>query len=416
MRRPGLGGASTRRPTRLRQIDALGEALAAMVARPARAAVTTLGTGLVVAWFVLALGLVSTAAGQVAAAFTRRLATQLVVTAGGGAGPLPAADPYPLDTGQRLRALAGVVAAGVYWPVGPARTVTATTGRQSAGQPVLAASAGFLAAAGVRASQGRIFGAWAQAHAAAVCVLGVATARALGVTSLRGQPAVTVANHSCAVIGIIGRAIRQPSLRRSVLLPAASARAMFGPPGQLPGTSPAVLIQTRPGAASVVARQVPYALSQARPHQFQVIVPPDPVRLRDQVTRTLVSLFTLAGWSGLVLGLLALASITWLSMLDRTPEFALRRAFGARRWHVALHVIWEHAVLGLLGGLAGAGAGVAALILTARAEGWTPVIAPLTVLPAPLAGLLIAVLAGLPPVIRAARVQPAIALSRSVLA
>ncbi len=406
-------------PTRLRLADAIGEATAAIVAKPARAVLTSLGTLLGVAWFVTALGLASTAGGQVSTSFADRLATQVTVRPA-RPGPAPAAYPYPADVERRIEALNGVVAAGVYWRVrlaGPlvVSAAPAPAGARASGPGliVIAASSGYLAASGIRVSQGRAYGAWAQAHAVPACLLGSAAARSLGITGLRGQPAVYINNERCVVVGIFDHAIRRPALLRSVLLPTSAAVALWGPPDQQAGARPTVLIQTRPGAAPAVGRQVAYAISPAQPHRLAVVVPVRPQRLGDQVARTLTSLFRSLGWVSLAIGALSIAGITWLSVRERSAEYGLRRAFGARRWHILAHVTSESAILGLVGGLAGASLGVALVILLARAMHWVPVIAPLTVLPAPLAGAMVGVLASLVPGIGAARVQPAKALERS---
>ncbi len=405
--------------TRLRWADAVGEAFTAIAARPARALLTSLGTLLGVAWFVIALGLVSTASGQVAATFADRLATQVTVRLA-SPGPAPAAYPYPADVSRRLDALNGVVAAGVYWPVKLAGPVTVTAaaapdpaGQAGSGPAVVAVSRGFLAAAGVQVSQGRTVSAWAQAHAAQVCLAGSAAAKALGVTDVQVQPVILINNEPCAVIGIVSHAVRRPALLRSVMLPDSTAVALWGVPDQRAGATPTVLIQTTPGAAAVVGRQAAYAISPATPGQFRVIVPVRPQRLRDQVTGTLTSLFFTLGAVSLAIGTLSVGGVTWLSVRERSAEYGLRRAVGARRRHILAHVVAESAILGLLGGLAGASLGVAAVILLARSRQWIPVISPLTVLPAPLAGAAAGILAGLIPGIRAARVQPAVALARS---
>lgn len=391
------------RPTRLRQADAIGEALGAIVARPARAAGTSLAIGACAAWFVIALGLVSTAAGQVTMAVSHRLATQVWVTPAGH-GPAPAtgqfaASPFPAGSVRRLLALRGVLAAGLSWPVTAAAPV-----------PVIAATPGFLRAAGVRIAQGRPFGQWAQGHAAQVCVAGSAAAAQLGLTGLSRQPSITIGNESCTVIGIFDATSKQPGLLRSVLIPAATATALFGPPAPQPGAPATMLIRTRPGAAQVVAGQAPYAISAARPGQFSVMVPPGPRRLGSQLTAALAGLFAALGWTGLGIAVCSLALVTWLSAAGRSPEYALRRALGARRRHVVAHIGWECAILGLLGGLAGTSLGVAAVVLIAHASRWQPVIAPLTVFPAPIAGAAAAVLAGLIPAVAATSRQPAIVL------
>jgi putative ABC transport system permease protein len=177
---------------------------------------------------------------------------------------------------------------------------------------------------------------------------------------------------------------------------------------------PGILIRTRPGAAGVVARQAPLAISQTRPRHYVVRVPPGPQLLRDQVMKTLTSMFYALGWVSLTIGILSIASVTWLSVRERAAEFGLRRAIGARRRHILAHVMCESGILGLIGGLAGASLGIALVIVLAWTRNWVPVIAPLTVLPAPLVGAAAGVLAGLMPGLVAARIQPGGALSTSI--
>ena len=406
-------------PTRLRPADAISEAVTSIVARPARAVITALGTLLGVAWFVTALGLASTANGHITAAFARHLPTHVLISPK-STGPAPAASPYPIDVERRLDALAGVVASGVFWPVRPGHPVVVSTvpqpdgGGPSPQAPVLAATPGFIGAAGAQVSQGRTFGAWDQAHRAQVCVAGAAAAKAMGISDLRRQPVIYVDNVPCAVIGIVSHASERPSILRAIILPDATAAALWGPPDAHAGAIPGVLIKTRPGAATVVARQAPFAISPTRPHHFLVRVPLGPQQLRDQVESTLTRMFYDLGWISLAIGTLSIASVTWLSVRERAAEFGLRRAVGARRRHIAAHVVCESTILGLVGGLAGAALGVAVVILLAWARNWTPVIAPLMVLPAPLAGAAAGILAGLVPGLRAARIQPAAALSTSI--
>jgi len=413
-------------PTRLRLADAISEAVSSIVARPARAVITCIGTLLGVAWFVTALGLASTANGQVTTAFARHLPTHVLITPK-GTGAVPAASPYPIDVERRLDALHGVVASGVFWrlrlghPVVVSAVPQPAQGTTGAGQgaaarqaAVLATSPGFLAAAAARVSQGRTFDAWDQAHRAQVCLAGADAAKAMGIGDLRRQPAIYIDDVACVVIGIVGQASGQQSILRSVMLPTATAAALWGPPDARAGAVPAVLIRTKPGAAAVVARQAPLAISPTRPAHFRVSMPPSPLRLRDQVMSTLTSMFYALGWVSLIIGTLSIASVTWLSVRERAAEFGLRRAVGARRRHIVAHVVCESAILGLTGRLAGASLGVAVVILLAWARAWVPVIAPLTVLPAPLAGAAAGVLAGLVPGLLAARIQPAAALSTSI--
>lgn len=410
-------------PTRLRWRDAAAEAAAFVVGRPLRVTLAGLGTALVTAWFVAVLGLISTTGGQVASTFTARLATHVLLVPA-RTGPVPAAWPYPADVEQRLRSLLGVRQAGVFWPVDLPRPAQVTRlpvsgGGPAAGpagpaapgaDPVIAATPGFLAAAGVMVSQGRLFDDWDQSRAARVCLLGAAVARSLGVTALGPRSAVYLNSVRCSVIGIIGGAARRPALLRSVVLPSSAAIAVFGPPEPATGAAPAVLIQVRAGAAAVVARQAPFAVSPQRPGRYAVRVPASPRRLAAGVEGLLTGLFRLTGWTSLGIGLASVLALAWTSAVGRGPEFGLRRAVGARSRHIAMHLLGEVGLLGLLAGLVGASAGVAVVVLTAWARGWPPVIAAQLVLPAPLAVAATAMAAGLVPALYAARTPPARAL------
>lgn len=444
-------------PTRMRLRDVIGEALAAIAARPRRSVLTSAGTLLAVAGFVAILGIASTAAGQIASAFDQRLPTEVRVTVAHSGGPT-ATDPFPPDVERRLDALHGVVVAGRYWRLaiaGPAIGPTGrpgsrpgaaksvgltpggadpsrsgiTPGRTTPGGTALARSSpetatpsraspalfavtpGFLAAAGAQVSQGRLFGRWDQARAEPVCLLGAAAARQLGMTGVRHQPAVMIGGVRCTVIGIIGRVASQPWVIRAVLMPSSAAVAIWDSPASSPGAEPGVLIKTRLGAAQLIAGQAPLAISPDDPARYLITMPPSPARLRSQVASILIGLFLALAGISLLVGTAGIANVTTLAIGERAAEIGLRRALGARRRHIAAQILAESALLGLLGGLAGTSLGVIAVVLVAFARDWTPVIAPQTVLPAPLIGAAAGLLAGLYPSWRAARIEPARALS-----
>jgi putative ABC transport system permease protein len=408
------------KPTILRPADAFGDAVTSIVARPLGATATSIGALLAVAWFVAVLGLVSTASGQVVSVLAQRLPTAVRVTAPPSLLPDPPF-PYPSDVTQRVDALPGVVATGVWWPVDPARppVVSASpqvtgqpTGPVRAGAPVIAATPGFLLAASVQISQGRAFDSWDQAHAAQVCLIGSALARSLRLTTIVSGQTIYVDDMACSVSGIVTAAAGQPALTRSVILPAKTALVLFGPPDERAGARPALLIRTRPGAAGSVARLAPYAVSQARPQRFSVSTGTGPRLLQHQVSAALRGLFVILAWFGLAIGILGIAGLTLFCVLQRMPEYALRRALGARRRHIAAHVLCESVMLGLLGGLAGASLGIAVVVLVARAMAWTPVVAPQTLWPAPLVGAVAGMLAGIMPAMRAAWAKPSQGLAK----
>lgn len=408
------------RPTRLSVRDAANEAAAAMLARPARAALTVLGTLLGVAAFVAVLGLTATTSGQISKRFTALAATEVVVE-DAPADPSAADFAFPDDTEARLTRLNGVQAAGVHW------LATVGTGdskgeisarppsiRRAPGESltVIAASPGYLGAIHATVASGRLYDAFHQGERQRVAVLGKAAAHRLGITRLDSQPAIFIGDTPLTVIGIIDDVQRQPETLLSVVVPSSTATTLWGEPGGREGQPPRVLIETRLGAAQLIGRQAATAIRPEQPDRFKVTVPPDPKQLKEQVSTDLGTLFLALAGICLVIGAVGIANTTLVAVLERTAEIGLRRSLGARGRHIAAQFLSESAALGLLGGLIGTSIGVAAVVVVAVARQWTPILEPVTVLPAPLVGALTGLIAGLYPAWRASRVEPVEALRR----
>ena len=93
--------------------DLLSECLASLLARPARAILTVIGTVVGVAALVATLGLSKTAGNQIVGRFDELAATDIVVTPKTGTtGRAQRTDALPWDAEQRARRLNGVVSAG----------------------------------------------------------------------------------------------------------------------------------------------------------------------------------------------------------------------------------------------------------------------------------------------------------------
>lgn len=415
------GTSRTIAPTRLSIRDAIEEATSAMLARPARAGLTILGTLLGVAAFVAVLGLTATASGQISKRFTALAATEVVVE-DAPADPATADAPFPADTESRLTRLNGVQEAGVFWQARTGAGGTAGQGvsarppsvhRESA-EPltVIAASPGYLKAAHATVGSGRLYDTWHQEHRQRVAVLGRAAARRLGIVGLDGQPAIFIGNTPLTVIGIIDDVRRQPEILLSVIVPGTTATELWGVPDSEDGQPPKALIETRLGAAQLIAGQAATAIRPDQPERFKVTAPADPKQLKEQVDTDLGTLFLALAVICLVIGAVGIANTTLVAVLERTAEIGLRRSLGARGRHIAAQFLSESATLGLLGGLIGTSIGVAVVVTVAAVRQWTPILEPVTVLPAPLIGALTGLLAGVYPAWRASRIEPVEALRR----
>ena len=207
------------------------------MARPARVALTVLGTVIGVAALVATLGLSKTAGNQIVGRFDQVAATDVVVT------PVPAAqraggaavNVIPWDAEARMKRLNGVAQAGTLGEVnvrGAARALGADQ-RSAQGQtdiqlPVRAASPGLWPAVRAKLVAGRLPDAGHSARGDRVAVLGINAARRLGITNLDQQPAIFIGDRLYQVIGLVGGVRRQVSLLGSLTIPNGTARREFG--------------------------------------------------------------------------------------------------------------------------------------------------------------------------------------------
>jgi putative ABC transport system permease protein len=373
-----------------------------------------LGIVLGIASFVAVLGLTTTASGQIDKRFNELLATEVTVTDNGGRDPRIN---FPADADQRLARLNGVVNAGVFWSV-PVKAQISTTPPGSLDSDsssdseltVVAASPGALLATRPKMGKGVLYNEFHQSRKERVAVLGESAAAQLDVRRIDGQPAIFINGVAYTVVGIIADVERKPELLRSVMIPSSTALAAYGPPAA--GSRARMIIDTALGAAGLVASQAPLALRPDWPELFSVVTPAEPRELSKNVSSDLDALFLALAGICLVVGAFAIANITLIGVLERTGEIGLRRALGGQRRHIASQFLAEGASLGLLGGLIGTSVGVLVVIVVAMVREWSAILEPWVVLPAPLVGAAVGLLAGLYPALRAAWIEPLEALRR----
>jgi putative ABC transport system permease protein len=423
--RPTMARPRTGLPApRLGARDAAAEAVAGIVQRPGRSALTMLGTILGVGAFVGVLGLTATGAGQISRQFTVLEQTTVTVEDNGPVNNVapPNTNPpigFPANADAVADHIKGVVAAGVWWPVS-LPDGTGFTGSRALSAPVdqtaglLAASPGAVRAMGLKLVAGSPLTTYENDTSQHVAMLDTATAAQLGISPARlpSHPAVFAGGIAYTVVGIYSSAQRVVTGESAVLIPENTALADYGNP--LPGIGnqeeAQMVVATRIGAAKTVARQLAAAVLPTDPGRLVVTSPPNPQNLQSEVRSDLAGLFLILALISLLIGAVGIANTTLVAVLERTAEIGLRRAVGARPRHIAAQFLAESTALGTLGGLIGTCIGVGTVVIFAAVKDWTAVVNPAYTLPAPLIGSVVGFLAGAYPALRAARTSPLAAL------
>ncbi|MGW0577581.1 ABC transporter permease [Streptomyces sp. NPDC002920] len=389
--------------------DLWTEALAGVLARPMRSALTTLGTVLGITTLVITIGVSATAGNQIVGRFDALTATSVTVVVPASADAVPIVDWSGVDAVRRLAGVDSVAAIADSTDTASvqvrANDVVAPGDVSGQTMAVVAGSPALPAAVRGRMTAGRFFDDGNIARHDRVAVLGDQAARLLGITSVQDSPAVFLKGQAYTVIGILGEAEREQQLSTAVILPPTTAEEQVGL-----GVVTRVLINTALGAAQQVAHQAPIALAPGSEDALAVTAPPDPTKARKGVQGDVNGLFLVLGLVSLVVGAIGIANVTLVTVMERIGEIGLRRALGASRRQIAGQFLVESTTIGLLGGVIGAALGMVVVVAVSAVRDWTPVLDVRLALGAPVAGAVVGLLAGLYPSLRASRMEPVDAL------
>ena len=290
--------------------------------------------------------------------------------------------------------------------------------RQNTNAQIVGATPNFPVVRRYALAAGRFFTAKEDSARLRLAVLGADAATALGF----GAPeeavgdTVRIGGEQFAVVGVLaakGAAFGFGETDNIVIIPFETGRfRFFGSPYLNDIFVTATSEQTVPQAMAEVTQLLRKA-HRLRPEQ------PDDFRIRssDQfletlsgTTQTFALLLAGIAMVSLVVGGIGIMNIMLVAVTERTREIGIRKALGATKRAILLQFLVEAVVLCLVGGVVGAGVGIATAVVLHAAMGWSTVVGPDAVALAALFSGTIGIVFGVWPAARAASLNPIEAL------
>ena len=243
-----------------------------------------------------------------------------------------------------------------------------------------------------------------------VAVLGEALARELFGTRDPVGAYVAAADTWYRVVGVAAGAGRDSA--RAVFVPASAMDVKRGG-GDTPRHVSEIVYHVRPGAdLHVTASAIDARLRERYPAgtALRVVIPRALLDARLRAQRATQALLAGIGAVALIVSGIGIMNIMLASVVERTHEIGIRRAFGATRSQIVRQFTIEAAVLCVAGGVAGVPAGALAAWMAAAAGAWPVSISAASVAFALTLAVAVGLTAGIYPARRAASLDPVLAL------
>ncbi|MEV7734936.1 ABC transporter permease [Streptomyces sp. NPDC088921] len=400
-----VGQVADTRPVRLAPLDILGLGLLGIRTRKVRAALSALGISIGIATLIVVTGIPASSQKALMERLSA-LGTNMLQVVPARQDPPVLLPPESVDMADRIGPVTVASA------VANTHTEVFRNDRLGAadytGLTVLASKLDLLEAIDAEVASGRFLSADTEKFPTAV--LGSVAASRLGIpkiTAGQSAPQIYLDRRWFTVIGVLEKTPLSPDIDRSVLVGWDAARSLL----KFDGHPTVIYLKARESEIETVRDVLPATVNPELPGVVQVSRPSDALAAKRASESTFSALFLGLAGVALLVGGIGVANTMVISVLERRREIGLRRALGANRGQIRAQFLTESIVLSALGGLAGTVLGTLATVAYAAHQDWPPVI-PLSSVTAGLGGaILIGMLAGVYPSLRAARLTPTEALA-----
>ncbi|MCP4226678.1 MAG: ABC transporter permease [Actinomycetia bacterium] len=388
-------------------LDLLGTASAGLWARPSRTLLILLGPVIGVGAIVAAIGLTESAKGDVRATL-EKLGTNLVtVQASSGFQGQQGLPRLPEEADERLQRIDLLEDSAVVTEL-PGHRILPHESADEAFEvlpiSLMVANPDLPAVVDVDLAWGRWLNSWDEQPGHRTVVLGSETAEQFAV--LPGETrTILIDDRAYGVAGVLDEVVLIPAYNLSVFIGPTSAEDDFANAG---GPTEAVLrIAAGTTLRDTDAEFLNTALTYGGPGGIDPpTVPTDELEATAAVDETLRTVVLLMGGLALLVGGLGIANVMSISVLQRSAEIGIRRAVGHTRGRIAAQFLTEAAAVGFLGGILGAAIGAGIVVVGADWQDWIVVLPTALVVGAAGLSVVVALVAGLIPALKAARLQP----------
>ncbi len=376
-------------------------------ARPARTALILLGPVIGVSAIVAAIGLTESAKGDVKARLDELGTNLATVQAASGFTPGGGLPRLPEEAAERIDAVPLIDSVSVVTELPGIRVLPhadAAEAFEVLPIAVRAADADLPDVVEVDMAWGRWLDPWDEIEGHRTVVLGSEVAEAFAV--LPGERrSVLIGDRLYGVSGVISEMELLPNYNLSVFISFQAAEDDWNDEG---GPTEAVFRVTE--GTRLVESDVDFlntVITYGGPGGIDPpVIPTDALEAAADVDATLRTVVLLMGGLALLVGGLGIANVMSISVLQRSSEIGIRRAVGHSRSRIAGQFLLEAMMVGLFGGVIGALVGALVVIVGADWRDWTLVLDPLLLLGAAVLAIVVAVVSGLVPAIKAARLEP----------
>jgi len=382
--------------------DLLGVAFSGLTAKFTRTLLIMLGPIIGVSAIVAAVGLTESAKGDLQQTLSQ-LGTNLIKAE--AAGSFGTQDPsFPEDVVVRVESLSTVESATAVINL----TGIVTSPYAAADSyytafpiPVIAADSAFLDVMDVGMVSGRWINSFDNSTAGRAAVIGAGLADEFAYIP-GTERTISVGGYKYGVVGVMDRVVLEPNLDNAVVISPQAADRDFD--SGLEATT--LYVRSDPSQTLVTEDALPIAINLGGNDEVNTSVPTDALESAAAADTTLQAIVALMGGLALIVGGVGIANVMSISVIQRSSEIGIRRALGHGRGLIAGQFMLESVVVGLLGGIAGAGVGSLVVAFVSRSRGWVVVLRPGLLLMGVAAAIGVSVVAGLYPSTKAARLEP----------